>query len=352
MKRTNLIFLAVAMTLLFAFNCISASVAFAATAPTITTQPVSLTVNAGKPASFSVVASGTTPITYQWYQNGSPISGATGTTYSIASTPETDNNTYYSVTVKNSAGSVTSNWVQLTVDGKPVITEQPASITVTEPSVVTFNVGYAGSGNLTFQWYKNSVLYTPSDGDCTGSTCTTGQLTLANNGDKYTVKILNDYGSVTSTAAVITVLAPTGTSPFVGNWSGTAKITAKNKGSETYQADASFSQTATALICTLVITGKDGIPGLAGGMFLVNGLNVYGVHTDGDLTTTYSGAFTSNQLTLNLIAVDNSGATGSGAINVSTNHNSMTGSGTYTDPNYDGDGGSSGTITWNLTRQP
>jgi hypothetical protein len=351
MKRTNFIFLVV-MSLLFAFNCIS-EVAFAATAPVFTTQPVSATVNVNVQATFSVIVSGTTPITYQWYKylNGqtTAISGATSPSYTTPPTKVTDNYSSFYVTAKNSAGEVTSNWAQLYVNGPPVITEQPASITVTDPSVVTFNV-QADGPSLTFQWYRNGVLV-PASEDCTWSTCTTEELTLADNGVHYNVKVSNSYGSVMSTNAVVTVKSgTTGTSPFVGNWSGIAKVTSVNQGSTTYQADATFSQTATTLIFTLVYTDSNDIALPGASMLFVNGLNVNTVSSSGDDSIAVSGAFTANQLTLNLIAVDNNGATGSGAINVSTNLKTMTGSGTFTDPS-EGDFGASGTVTWNLTRQ-
>jgi hypothetical protein len=83
-------------------------------APTISTQPASLTVNAGLSASFSVTASGSGPLTYQWRKNGTAISGASSSTYTITGTTATNAGTY-SVVVSNSAGSVTSNSATLTV---------------------------------------------------------------------------------------------------------------------------------------------------------------------------------------------------------------------------------------------
>src|SRR5262249_59946236 len=54
--------------------------------PAITTQPVSQTVTAGATATFSVVASGTAPLSYQWQKNGSNISGATSASYTTPAT--------------------------------------------------------------------------------------------------------------------------------------------------------------------------------------------------------------------------------------------------------------------------
>src|SRR5207244_6044937 len=57
------------------------TVSAAAVAPSITAQPLSQTVTAGQPASFSVTAAGTAPLSYQWNKNGAAISGATSSTY-------------------------------------------------------------------------------------------------------------------------------------------------------------------------------------------------------------------------------------------------------------------------------
>jgi hypothetical protein len=82
-------------------------------APTITTQPTTQTVATGASASFSVTATGTN-LKYQWYKGGSTISGATSSTYTIASATATDAGSYY-VIVSNSTSTVTSSTVILTV---------------------------------------------------------------------------------------------------------------------------------------------------------------------------------------------------------------------------------------------
>jgi hypothetical protein len=84
-------------------------------APTITSQPASQTVTAGQPATFSVVASGTAPLSYQWRKNGSNVSGATSASYTTPATTATDGGSQFSVVVSNSTGSVTSANATLTV---------------------------------------------------------------------------------------------------------------------------------------------------------------------------------------------------------------------------------------------
>ena len=86
-------------------------------AATITVQPVSQTVPLGATATFTVAATGTAPLSYQWSENGTPISGATSTTYTTQPVELSDNLVNlvgsFTVTVSNSVSSVTSNSVTL-----------------------------------------------------------------------------------------------------------------------------------------------------------------------------------------------------------------------------------------------
>ena len=91
------------------------SVGSSAVAPSVTTQPASQSVSAGQAASFSVAATGTAPLGYQWKKNGTAISGATSSSYTTAATVTSDNGGQFTVAVSNSAGSATSNVATLTV---------------------------------------------------------------------------------------------------------------------------------------------------------------------------------------------------------------------------------------------
>jgi hypothetical protein len=84
--------------------------------PSITTQPANQTVNAGQAATFTVTASGAPPLTYQWQQGGTNISGATSSSYTTPVTTAANNGTKFDVVVSNSAGSVTSSTATLTVN--------------------------------------------------------------------------------------------------------------------------------------------------------------------------------------------------------------------------------------------
>jgi hypothetical protein len=84
-------------------------------APSITTQPASQTVSVGQTATFTVAATGTAPLSYQWLNNGTSISGATSSSYTTPATTSSDNGTVFQVTVSNSIGSVTSASAALTI---------------------------------------------------------------------------------------------------------------------------------------------------------------------------------------------------------------------------------------------
>ena len=123
--------------------------------PAITQQPVSDTVNVGQTATFTVVASGTAPLSYQWQKNGSNIGGATSASYTTPPAISGDNGATFRCRVSNSAGSVTSTSAILTVIIPPAITQQPVNDTVNVGQTSTFTVVASGSAPLSYQWKKN-----------------------------------------------------------------------------------------------------------------------------------------------------------------------------------------------------
>ena len=111
-----------------------------AVAPSITSQPANQTVTAGQTATFTVVATGSAPLSYQWNKNGAAISGATSSTYTTPATTSTDSGAKFTVVVSNSAGSITSNAATLTVSG--------GVPTITTTSLPNGTVGQAYSAQL------------------------------------------------------------------------------------------------------------------------------------------------------------------------------------------------------------
>lgn len=172
-------------------------------APTITTQPSAVTVNAGAQASFSVVASGTGPLSYQWMKGAATIAGANSSTFTIASAQGSDAASY-SVRVSNDVGFVNSNSALLTVNvppQPPTISSQPASITVVSGGSASFSVVAQGSGTLSYQWFKGDVTIV-------GATAANFSISssLASHAGDYKVRVSNNAGQVLSATATLTVL--------------------------------------------------------------------------------------------------------------------------------------------------
>ncbi len=86
-----------------------------ASAPSITSQPQNATVRVGQTATFSVVATGSAPLSYQWQRNGTNIAGATGSSYTTPPAAVSDSGNSYRAVVSNSAGTATSAGAVLTV---------------------------------------------------------------------------------------------------------------------------------------------------------------------------------------------------------------------------------------------
>ncbi len=212
-------------------------------APEITTQPTSQSVSVGETATFNVAATGTAPLAYQWQKNGTAITGATAASYTTPSTSTTDNGATFEVTVTNSAGSITSNTVTLTVNAAtaaPAIVTQPANQSVAVGQSATFSVVATGTAPLTYQWLKKASVITGA----TGSSYTTPAATTTDNGATFTVTVSNSLNTITSNPATLTVTAtavaptivspPTNQSVTVGQ-SATFSVVAAGTAPLTYQ---------------------------------------------------------------------------------------------------------------------
>jgi hypothetical protein len=121
-------------------------------APQITTQPASQTVTAGQTATFTVVATGTATLTYQWQKNGTAISGASSASFSTPPTTSADNGAKFTVVVSNSLGSATSAAAALTV------TAPATAVVSSNVDVVTYHYDAMRSGANT-----NETVLTPAN---------------------------------------------------------------------------------------------------------------------------------------------------------------------------------------------
>ena len=184
--------------------------------PGIVTPPSSRTIAAGSNANFTVTASSSLPLYYQWRLNGTPISGATDTAYTRTNAQCADAGAY-DVVVTNSAGSVTSAAATLTVVTPPVILIQPTNVAVLVGQTATLQVSATNDcgGGLRYQW----LLSPFSLPNATNSSLVIANAQLSDTGDYYVI-VADLAGSVTSSVAhltVVTSFAPTILSPAISN---------------------------------------------------------------------------------------------------------------------------------------
>jgi gliding motility-associated-like protein len=168
--------------------------------PLINSQPIDTTVCGNGGATFTVAATGAN-LNYQWFLNGSTISGATNTSYAIGSVVALDAGDY-TVEISGSCGiPVISDSATLTLVQQTIITAQPQAQT-TVCSGETINLVLSAPGtNFTYQWF---IATTPIAG-ATAQTYTIPTSTSGNSGNYICLVTTPSCGTVTSDVAVVVV---------------------------------------------------------------------------------------------------------------------------------------------------
>ncbi len=200
----------------------------------ITTNPASQAVCAAANVTFSVVATGTGVLTYQWKKNNIDIGGANSFDYTINGVSAGDA-ANYTVAVSGTCGTATSLAAVLTVNAVTVITAQPTNQSSCIGGSVTFSVTATGTG-ITYQWKKNTI----DIGGATSSTYTINPVT-AGDAATYSVVVSGTCGTMTSNDVTLTITAgttintqPAGQSSCLGG-SVTFNVSANGSGTLTYQ---------------------------------------------------------------------------------------------------------------------
>jgi acid phosphatase len=136
--------------------------------PSIAAEPANQTVKIGQTTSFTVAATGTAPLSYQWQKNGAALSGATSPSYTTSPTMSSDNGAQFTVVVSNSAGSVTSNAARLTVSAAApsvttgrfghvgIVVEENANYSAVTSSSMPYLFGLMSQYGLATQYYANT----------------------------------------------------------------------------------------------------------------------------------------------------------------------------------------------------
>lgn len=179
--------------------------------PAVTTDPVSVTVLALQPATFSVVAASLLDLRYQWQVSTdggtsfSDLPGATAASYTLPSAQPIDGNSMYRVRLDSAGGSVTSRMATLSVTVPvpvaPLIAVQPQSTSAQYGQPATFSVDAGSAPHLTYQWRRDGA-------PIAGATAATYVLPMTVSGDtgaSFAVVVSNASGSTLSTSATLTV---------------------------------------------------------------------------------------------------------------------------------------------------
>jgi hypothetical protein len=168
--------------------------------PTVLTNPLSQNVPAGSDVQLSIAASGTAPITYQWWFNGSPLPASVGTPLLLTNV-QTSHSGYYSVFLSNSVGQIFSEPASLTVSpSSPWFLSQPTGKSGVVGNVITLNAEARGSLPLFYQWRKDGLTL-PAGAN---SSLVLSNVTIEQSG-LYDLVVYNGGGSITSVTAIVTI---------------------------------------------------------------------------------------------------------------------------------------------------
>jgi hypothetical protein len=180
--------------------------------PEITVQPAPVEKIYGQTAVFSVVADGTTALSYNWQKDGSNITDPNA--YGVHTATLTLSNVTsamsgnYTVTVTDQAGALTSSQAYLMVHDPGVLSiTPPLGQTVAAGTNITITVAAAGSSTLTYAWYKdgNPLANNGHYSGVTGPTLSISSVTAADNSTNYTVYV---NGGAASAASGLKVVSP------------------------------------------------------------------------------------------------------------------------------------------------
>ena len=244
-------------------------------ATAISSQPTAAAACLGGSQNFTVSATGTGTLTYQWKKNGSNVTAnATATTATltlsgIAAGDAAD----YTVDVTGTCGSVLSSSAALTINSATAISAQPSAVTQCAGTTANFSVTGSGQGTLTYQWRKDGSALNSE----TNSTLAVTNIATINAG-QYSVIVTGGCGSVTSSNALLTVNSGTSistqpaastlcagnTANFSVTASGTGALSYQwkrddtNVGTNSSSLAVSNAQAVNAGTYTVVVTGTCG----------------------------------------------------------------------------------------------
>jgi hypothetical protein len=249
------------------------------TAPTITLQPADLTGVLGGTVTFTVAASGSAPLSFQWFKNGVLISGASSSTLTLNNL-QTSALGSYAARVTNSAGLAWTLGAGLTLKnsagstGFPQFTQHPSDQTVNAGANVSFSAA-ATPGDVIYQWLRNGI-------NVPGGTSSTFAINNVSVADAavYVLIASNAQGRAASREARLTIrqapsivqqpqsvvavpgsqvvleVAATGTDPLSYQWSKDGQPLSSATGRRLFLASVGASQTGTYTVTVSNLAGS------------------------------------------------------------------------------------------------
>jgi hypothetical protein len=223
--------------------------AFVPVPTVIGTQPANQVVQTGAAASFSVTATGTAPLDFQWFFDNAEMPGKTNAVLNFTNALARNQGAYY-VVVSNALGPVTSSVATLATYTLPLITQPPkAAVVIPSGGRIALGVKAAGSG-LAYQWQLNGT-------NLPGQT--SASLTIPNAGTNdagtYTINVSAPYVAAPATASssvAVVPLTPAISSPANHSATGGANLTVAGRepanggaASILWQLNAGAAQSAT-----------------------------------------------------------------------------------------------------------
>lgn len=169
--------------------------------PILSALPSNLNLMSGDKVEMSITATGTNPLSYQWFKNGNPINGATSASISLPVTIS-DNNSLIHCVVTNPVGSTVSNKTTVyvsTTEIAPKINTILGDVTVVEGATTTFSLDNVEGTNLTYQWKLNG------NNAGTNTNSFTVNASKSYNGATVQCVVSNSLGTASSRIATITV---------------------------------------------------------------------------------------------------------------------------------------------------
>lgn len=297
--------------------------------PGIIAQPTDDAVLDGDTATFTIQATGSVPLYYQWKRDGTNLAdggdftGTTTTNLTVSNVSAADVGTY-SVVITNLGGAVTSSNAVLSImDSEPVITVQPTDQNAEVGTTAVFTVAAIGSKPFYYQWsYNDSSGPTNIDG-ATNATLVLTNVQLTDSG-VYFVTVSNAMGPTPSFGAMLTVyelpmvtsqptdlvvavrsnavfsVAVSGTGPFSYQWfqNGTNTVPGGND-STFFLPDA---EAVNAGLYNVVVSTPFGQTISSNAMLTVTGFDHFG------WSTIPSPRFVNGQIAVTIFALDTTNA--------------------------------------------